>query len=180
MDRELVLQEYRDILATDSVKARNLIKKLDYKKDPFLLQCIAQTYLDESRFHPDGTPRKYVDLRKWRWAEDYIIKAFELDANCLMVIYTMGNVRKTYGQTDVAIYCFEKILKLGVREEGLCQSQVNLSLAKELVNDSKFELYRLYYSSDPALSKAHLASYKRGLKKGVGTIYQPLEKFLIS
>ncbi|GAA0563638.1 hypothetical protein [Chitinophaga japonensis] len=179
MNRDSVLQEFRDTITKDSLKARNLIRKLNYKDDPYLLQCIAQTYLDESRFNEDGIQREYLDWRKWRMAERYIIKAFELDSNCLIVLYTMGSLRKSSGQADIAIYCFEKIIKLGIKAESLCQNQLTVSLANELVNDSKFELYRLYRYKDPVLSKKYLYSYRRKLKKGVNTIFRPLEDFLL-
>ena len=51
--------------------------------------------------------------------------------------------------------------------------------AKEIINDSKFELYRLYHEENPGLSKRYLSMYKSGLKKGVRTIYKPLKKFLL-
>lgn len=76
---DLMLYTYRELVTTDSVKARECIKRLDYKNDFYLLQCIAQTYLDESRFE-DGSSamRKEINLRKWRMAEKYIIKAFSI------------------------------------------------------------------------------------------------------
>lgn len=60
MDRAEILEKYRNILGEDSVKARRLIQKLDYKNDPILLQHIAQTYLDEARFEADGTPINFL------------------------------------------------------------------------------------------------------------------------
>lgn len=42
INKEKIIDEYRNTVGTDSVKARNLIKKLDYKEDYYLLQCIAQ------------------------------------------------------------------------------------------------------------------------------------------
>ena len=44
----------------DSAKARELIKKLNYKDNPYLLQCIAQTYLDESRLEKDDTMYAFI------------------------------------------------------------------------------------------------------------------------
>src|SRR5947209_2706728 len=111
MSKEEIIKEYNSIVRVNSAKARDLIKKLNYKEDPVLLRCIAQTYLDESRFKDDGTPRKYINMRKWRLAEKYIIMAFAINPDCIEVLYTMGSVRKAYKQDDIAIYCFEKITK---------------------------------------------------------------------
>ena len=75
-NRDEIINKYKNTVGTNSLKARNLIKKLEYKNDHYLLQCIAQTYLDESIFNNDDTMREYLDRRKWRIAEKYIIKAF--------------------------------------------------------------------------------------------------------
>lgn len=179
MTKKEIIEAYRNTVDTDSVKARQLIKKLDYKEDYYLLQCIAQTYLDESRLEEDDTMREYLDKRKWRWAERYIIKAFILNPDNGEVLYTMGNVRKANGQTDIAIYCFRKIIELGVRKVASGEYSRGIAFAKELINDSKFELYRVYQKENPALSKRYLAAYKFGLKKGIDTIYRPLRKFLV-
>jgi hypothetical protein len=80
MDREKVIRQFQNTVGKNSAKARSLIKKLDYK-DPYLLQGIAQTYLDECLLYDDGRMREYVDKRKWRLAERYIIKAHILDNN---------------------------------------------------------------------------------------------------
>lgn len=179
MDKKRIMEEYRNILTKDSAKARALIKKLDYKEDPYLLQCIAQTYLDESRFDENGKQRSELYRRKWRMAERYIIKAFELDADCLIVLSTMGSVRRSSGQNDIAIYCYEKIVKLGVKGADSTRCKLDPSFAKELVNDSKFDLYRLYYEVNPKLSKKYLTMYEKGLEKGINTIYKPLKRFLL-
>lgn len=178
-NRDEILEEFYSVISEDSVRARNLIKKLDYKDDPYLLQCIAQTYLDESRFNEDGSQKEYVDRRKWRVAERYIIKAFKINSNCLIVLSTMGSTRKSSGQNDEAIYCFEKIIELGIKEAKGYQYDLNPSLAAELVNDAKFELYRLYYEKDLSLARKYLNSYKKGLKEGVATMFEPLERFLL-
>ncbi len=180
MRKEQILEEYHNIVGSDSIKARELIKKLGYKADHYLLQCLAQTYLDESLFEKDGTMRVNLERRKWRMAERYIIKAFNINSDCADVLYTMGKVRKANEQFDIAIYCFEKIVKLGVQGlmEGRCKFEAEY--AKELINDSKFELYRLYYDKDKVLSHKYLKMYKKGLKEGVKTIYNPLSNFLIN
>lgn len=180
MDREeKILQEYHDTVGTDSLKARNLIKKLDYKENHHYLQCIAQTYLDESRFEDNGTMRIYWDKKKWRMAERYIIKAHIINPDCADVLSVMGEVRKLNGQMDIAIYCFEKIIKLGIKGISYSGCKLNVEHAKEIINDSKFELYRIYHDTNPKLSKRYLAMYKKGLEKGVYTIFKPLKKFLL-
>jgi hypothetical protein len=179
MNREKILRKYRSVVTTDSVKARELIKKLYYKDDPVLLQCIAQTYLDESRFRNDGTPRLYLDKRKWRMAEKYIIKAFTLNDSCSNILYTMGSVRRSYGQTDIAIYCFKQIIKLGLKGAKYESCEINFDHAQELINDSKFELSRIYHETNNRLSKRYFSMYKKGLEKGIETIYKPLHEFLL-
>lgn len=174
-----ILAEYHSIVGVDSVKARSLIKKLAYQEDHYLLQCIAQTYLDESILENDGSMRTKLDERKWRLAEKYIIKAFTINPNCPDVLWVMGKVRKAYGQIDIAIYCFKKIIKLGIKGMVYGKCKMDISFANELLNDSKFELYRLYYYESPSLSKKYLSMYKKGLEKGANTIYMPLEKFLL-
>jgi hypothetical protein len=179
MDRAEILEKYRDILGEDSVKARRLIQKLDYKNDPILLQHIAQTYLDEARFEADGTPRNSLNWAKFQTAEKYIIKAFELNSNCLLVLSTMGSLRRSNGQKDIAIYCFEKIIQLGIKGAISDQCEIDEDLANELINDSNFELYRLYHDDDPSLSDEYLTTYKKGVENGINTIYTPLERFLL-
>jgi tetratricopeptide (TPR) repeat protein len=180
MDREeKILLEYHNTVGTDSLKARNLIKQLDYKENHRYLQFIAQTYLDESRFEDDGTMRIYLNKRKWRMAERYIIKAHIINPDCADVLSVMGEVRKLNGQTDIAIYCFEKIIKLGIKGIAHSGCKLNPESAKELINDSKFELYRIYHDMNPKLSKRYLSMYKKGLEKGAHTIFKPLKKFLL-
>ena len=166
MDRaERILQEYHSIVGTDSLKARNLIKKLDYKEDHYLLQCIAQTYLDESRFEDDGTMRIYWDKRKWRMAERYIIKAFSINPNSANVLSVMGEVRKLNNQNDIAIYCFEKIIQLGLKGIAYSGCKLNVEYAKEMINDSKFELYpvdNMAWTDKPETEKAIVNAMKTG------------------
>lgn len=178
-DKEKIIDEYRNTVGTDSVKARNLIKKLDYKEDYYLLQCIAQTYLDECRFEDDNTMREQIDKRKWRMAERYIIKAFNINPDNADVLYTMAGVRIASRQFSVAIFCFECIIELGVRKIAYGEYGRGVAYAKELINDSKFELYRLHFDENPKLSAKYLAAYKDGLKKGIRTIYKPIQKFIL-
>ncbi len=179
LNKNRLLEKYRNTVGSDSAKARDIIKQLDYKEDYYLLNCIAQTYLDESRFWEDDTMRDHLDNRKLRYAERYVIKAFTINPDSSEVLYTMGEIRKLFGQEDIAIYCFEKILKTKLKDIGSGMYGRGLGFARELTNDSKFELYRLYYESDPVLSKKYLKMYKDGLKKGITTIFKPLDKFLL-
>ena len=48
VDKNKVLQEYREIYFEDTSIARLLIKKLDFKDDPYLLSEIALSYFDEN------------------------------------------------------------------------------------------------------------------------------------
>ncbi|MBL0741413.1 hypothetical protein [Chryseolinea lacunae] len=177
---DLMMAKYRALVAFDSVKARARIMQLDYGNNFYLLQCIAQTYLDESLFE-DGSNkmRKEINLRKWRMAEKYIIRAFSIEDDNAETLYTMGKIRKLSSQTDIAIYCFKRIIKLGVNAIARQEYSRGKAFAKELVNDAKFELYRLYFETDPKKSAKYLEEFEANLKKGVGTIFQPLCKFLI-
>jgi len=177
----LILDKYRDTVAIDSVKARNYIRQLDYKNDFYLLQCIAQTYLDESIFENNSNKMsEYVNERKWRMAEKYIIEAYRLCPENAEGLYTMGSIRKVHeDQKDIAIGCYEDVIKLGVNKIAKQEYSRGREFARELVNDAKFELYRLYFCENPKLSQKYLAMYKKGLEKGITTIYKPLEKFLL-
>ncbi len=177
---DLMLSKYRESVATDSVKARECIKRLDYKNNFYLLKCIAQTYLDESRFE-DGSDkmRKEINHRKWRMAEKYIIKAFTLNDDNAETLYTMGEVRKSGHQNDIAIYCFKRIIKLGVNRISAQEYSRGKSFAKELINDARFELYRMYFDTDKKRSAKYLKEFKANVKKGVATIFHPLNKFLL-
>ena len=176
---EIILDNYRKTVAIDSAKARNYIKKLDYKNNFYLLKCIAQTYLDECRFEDRSNKmRKEINFRKWRMAEKYIIEAFKINPDNAEVLYTMGEIRKLNNQYDIAIYCFEKIIGINIKTIATDNYGRGISFAKELVNDSKFELYRLYFETNPNLSKKYLAMYTKGLEKGIDSIFKPLAKFI--
>ena len=93
--------------------------------------------------------------------------------------YIQWEIRKSYGQKDIAVYCFKKIIKLGVRRIADGEHSRGVSFAKELINDSKFEWYCLYHEDNPKQSKRYFSMYKSGLKNGTTTIYKPLRKFLL-
>jgi tetratricopeptide (TPR) repeat protein len=161
--REVILKKFDEIYFDDLRKARDLIKTLDYKYDHFLLTCIANTYLDEG---------------KHRLAERYIVRAFKIKPTCSDVLWILGIVRWDYGQIDIAIFCFKEIIRIGVKGiiKGGCKKPMHIGLAQ--INDSKLQLYRLLKERQPAVAKRYLASYKKGLSKGIFTLYKPLEKFL--
>jgi tetratricopeptide (TPR) repeat protein len=175
-----LLNKYRELVSTDSAKARKCIMQLDYKNNFYLLKCIAQTYLDESLFD-DGSNkmRKDVNLRKWRMAEKYIIKAFKIDNDNAETLYTMGKIRKVGHQKDIAIYCFKRIIKLGVTRIAKQEYSRGKDFAKMLINDARFELYRIHFYTDPKKSAKYLKEFKANLKKGVETVFDPLNKFLL-
>jgi hypothetical protein len=113
-------------------------------------------------------------------AERYISKAFSINSNCANIVYTMGKVRKVYGQLDIAIYCFEKIIKQGVKGNFNNGCDLDRDFVKVLINDSKFELYRIHHDMENyKLAHRYLTMYKKGLEKGIDTIFKPLAKFLL-
>jgi tetratricopeptide (TPR) repeat protein len=177
---DLMLNKYRELVATDSAKARRCLMQLDYKNNFYLLKCIAQTYLDESLFE-DGSNkmRREVDQRKWRMAEKYIIKAFGLNDDHAETLYTMGKVRMASDQNDIAIYCFKRIIKLGVTKVAKQEYSRGRDFAKMLINDARFELYRLYFYSDKQEARKYLNDFKIHVKNGAETIFHPLSKFLL-
>ncbi len=163
IDRNNVLEKFNKVYLKDFKKGRDLIKKLDYKKDHYLLSRIALSYLDEG---------------KLRLAERYIVKAFEINPYCSNVLWILGIVRWDYGQIDSAIFCFEEIINIGIK--GIvkyeCHNSKEIGLAQ--INDSKFQLYRLLKEREPLIAKKYLTMYKMGLQKGISTLYEPIEKFL--
>lgn len=175
MDKfDLMLEKYWNTVATDSAKARNYIRKLDYKDNVYLLGLIAQTYLDECRIEENGNNK--INFRKWRMAYNYVMTAYNMDFNNAANIYTIGELRKLKVQDDfLAIFCYKKIIELGVNKIAKQEHSGGRAFARELVNNAKFELYKLYDYT----SKKYLAMYKKGLEKGITTIYTPLKKFLI-
>lgn len=175
---EQLLYNYRKLVSVNSVRARKLIMRFDYQNNFYLLQCIAQTYLDESRFE-DGSnrTRRQINVRKWKMAERYIIRAFNINDDHAECLYTMGEVRKLGNQNRIAIYCFERIIKLGVNLIAKQEYSRGKDFAMELVNDARFELYRLYFYENPKLSQKYLNLYQREVEKGVGTIFKPFSKF---
>lgn len=178
VDSFKILEEFNEIEENDPARARTLIKKLNYKNDHNLLTKIAMTYIDEAQFDESGKWRYYADSRKLRMAERYIVKAFEIRPTCSLVLWILGKVRTAYGQIDAAIYCYQDIMKIGAKRisNGCCKLEYIDALAQ--VNDSRFQLYRLFYKKDSSKSKKYLEQYKKGLQTGIRTMYEPLEEFL--
>jgi tetratricopeptide (TPR) repeat protein len=178
--KEIILKRFHKIETKDPAKARKLIKQLDYKNDHYLLQCIAMTYIDEAQFDENGKWRYYADGRKLRIAENYIYKAFNLNPKCSFVLWILGKIKTAYGQTEAAILCYKDIIEIGSKRitQGCCKNELDIEVAFAQINDSKFHLYRLYKDSNPSLSKRYLTLYKKGLEKGIFTLYIPLEQFI--
>lgn len=177
--RELAISEYRKKYSTNYKVARDILKKLNYKDDHELLALIAQSYLADARFNNDGTNKEPYDRRMLRYAERYVMRAFNLCPTCSNVLWTLGQIRADYRQNIAAIYCYEDIIEQGVRgiSKDSCKNKKGIILSQ--INDSKFQLYRLHIKKDPALSKRYLKMYKNGLKKGISTLYKPLSKYLV-
>jgi hypothetical protein len=180
MNKDQILRQYNKVVGTDSKKARELVKKLNFRNDPYLLQCIAQTYYDESLFNADGSYRDYFDGRKLRLAEKYVIKAYTINEDCINVLWTLGKIRHAFKQIDLAIYCFQRIIEIetkNVPDEDTCTNREFVSIK---VNDSRFHLYRLYHVvGDLKTSKKYLSLYKKNLSRGLKSLYTPLKKFLM-
>ena len=178
INREIILEEFHEIEITNPVKARELIKKLNYKTDHYLLKCISMTYLDEAQFDENGDWRTYPDFRKLRIAEKYIFKAYGLKPTCSNVLWILARIKKAYNQNDSAIFSYTEIIRKGTRgiTRGCCKNSLDVALAQ--INDSKFELYRMLKITNPSLSKRYLTLYKKGLMQGINTLFIPIETFL--
>lgn len=178
--REAALERYSDLVCTDSLGARNALLKLPYRNDAYLLSCIALTYRDEAMFFKNGRQRKHNVGAKLLVAKKYIEKAFRLMPDCRDLLYTRGNIHQAMDDNFTAFDCFIKILKFGKgKQPALNCSGSESWFIEMLINDAHFELYRIFRDLDNMrLAKRFLAEYKRGLKKGISTIYKPLEQFL--
>lgn len=147
--------KYSEIYSEDTTKARKLIKKLNYKNNPYLLSEIAISYFDENRL---------------RLAERYILKAFAIDCLDSDVLWVLGLVKWDYGQIDNAIFCFKEIIRIGTRRLNKAGYNKTIDIALAQINDSKFQLYRLLKDSNPPVAKRYLRGYEKGLKKGLSTL----------
>lgn len=164
LDKEDIITQYYAIYFQDTTKARNLIKKLDYKIDPNLLASIATSYFDEN---------------KLRLAERYAIKAFELDSFNPKVLWILGLVKWDYGQFESAIFDFQEIIRIGKRRIAKTGYGEDEKVALSRVNDSKFQLYRLLKDTKPAVAKRYLREYEKGLEKGLFTLLESYYKEIL-
>jgi hypothetical protein len=124
------------------------------------------TYIDEAQFDESGNWRYLADSRKLRMAERYILKAFEIKPTCSNVLWILGKVKTAYGQNGSAIFCYQEIIRMGSKRisNSCCKNDLDITLAQ--INDSKFELYRLFKNVDSIKSDRYLTQYKKGLDKG--------------
>lgn len=179
MDKEIILQKFYDTVAFDSEKARAYIMKLEYSQDAYLLSQIALTYRDKAMFFKNGRIRKRYIERKLISAKRYIDRAFKLQPNCKNVLYLKGTIYSALGERFTAIDCYAKIIEDGVRlDTDYNCSDSDKSYVEMIINDSHLQLYRLFKSTNIKLANKLLKEYKKHLKKGVQTIYIPIENFL--
>ncbi len=111
----------------------------------------------------------------------YIEKAIAFNPDCRDVLYTRGVIYNAIGDTWTAIDCYIKIMELGedLGEDANCSGS-DLPFVRMILNDARFQLYRLFHDLEEyELSKKFLKAYKMHLRKGIDTIYKPLEKFLM-
>ena len=154
-NKDNILEEYYDLYYKDTTKARLLIKKLDYKSDPYLLSEIATSYFDEN---------------KLRLAERYALKAFALDCLNSNVLWVLGLVKWDYGQIENSIFCFQEIIRIGTRRVRKSNNKKIMDATLARINDSKLQLYRLLKITKPAVAKRYLKMYEKGLDNGISTI----------
>jgi hypothetical protein len=175
-----IITKFNTIVATDPIAARNLILKLDYSKDANLLACIALTYKDEALFLKNGNQRKIIISNKIKLAKEYIDKAFELAPNCRAVLDLKGSIYIALNDPFTAIDCYINIIenrKINQFEYNCSNS--NVDFEKMVVNDAYFQLYRLFFDlKNLKLANKFLNEFKKGLAKGIATIYYPVEKFI--
>lgn len=179
INRQEALQNYYNLVTSDSELARNQILQLSYRKDGFLLSRIALTYRDEAMFFKNGNNRKRFIESKLLIARKYIDKALKISPDCRDILYIKGTIYFALNDKNEAIDCYIKIIEnnVSLNEKYNC-SNSNLSHVKMIVNDSHLQLYRLFKNTNSQLANKFLKKYKEGLKNGIKTIYLPLENFL--
>jgi hypothetical protein len=107
---DLMLVKYRELVATNSVKARAYYA-IDYQNNFYLLKCIAQTYLEMLKNGSTKCARTLI-LENGEWLKIYIIKAFSINHDNAETFTPWGD--KKIKSHDNTIYCFKRIIKLGV------------------------------------------------------------------
>jgi len=181
-NREINILNYKLTVKKDPFKARKFIEQCSFENDPYLLSRIAQTYLDEALFFKNGNLRKKIVKENLNLAKQYIDKAIIINPECRDILYIKGLIYDSLDEIYESIDCFIKILKTEENlEVELNCSQSELWFVQMMLNDARFELYRLFYDIQSfEISNKFLKEYKKHLKKGVETIYTPIEKFLKS
>jgi tetratricopeptide (TPR) repeat protein len=173
---------FNDLVVKDSAGARYIIKQQHgYKQNAYCLRCIALTYKDEAMFKTETEMRRRFINRKLQLAKKYIDMAFLLAPDCRDVLYIKGVIYNAMGDTYAAIDCYIRVLEIeeNLDKEYNC-SESDLPFVQMILNDSRFQLYRLFHDLDSMeLSNDFLKEYKKYLRKGVNTIYWPLKKFLM-
>lgn len=76
--RREIIEKFSRKISINSLEARELIKKLNFQKDAYLLSCIALTYRDEAMFNESGNMRAKFVKRKLNISKKYIDKAFKI------------------------------------------------------------------------------------------------------
>jgi hypothetical protein len=114
--------------------------------------------------------------------DKFVDKGFKINQNCRDLLYTKGIIYNALGDTFTTIDCYLAILKLEERTDSVYNcSNSDLPFVQILLNDAKFQLYRLFYDlEDFEMSDKFLEDYKKHLVNGVSTIYKPLANFLMN
>ena len=60
----ILLKKIEEEVGVNSALARSYIQSIDYKDNPYLLNCIALTYRDQALFNKNGKRRKKRMFRK--------------------------------------------------------------------------------------------------------------------
>jgi tetratricopeptide (TPR) repeat protein len=178
-DQKKALENYDKLIVGDPKKARDEILKLKYQDNAYLLMCIALSYRDEAIFFNNGKERKFIKLDKINLAKEFIDKAINISPNCRDVLFIKGTIYDVLDNVEIAIDCFIKIIKNGENQTySFNCSSSELWYVQMIINDAHLKLYQLFKASNKKLANKFLREYKSNIKRGVKTIYMPLEKFL--
>lgn len=105
----------------------------------------------------------------------------KINPKCRDVLYLKGTIYNALGETLEAIDCYIGILDTVNINDPLFNCSGNEDHKVDtLINDSYFQLYRLFYDLKKfELSNRFLEEYKKGIEYGIDTLYKPLDKFLM-
>ncbi len=171
---------YYESVVNNSELARGYIEKLNYSNDPYFLNCIELTYRDQSIFKKNGDARKNLTKRYLNLAKDFNDKAYKLNPSCIEILFIRGTIYNLLYEFQEAIDCFIKIFET----ENIHNKKVNCGndskdVLMMIQNDAYFHLYRLFLKINSSkIANKFLKVYKEGLKKGISTIYMPIENFM--